>query len=69
LEQFPSLWKEEPDSRKQGHLIGTVQEVVDRVGAYVELGASGFVNWFPDYPNTSSMELFASEVMPHFERG
>ena len=69
LDQFPSLWKEEPESRKQGHLIGTVQEVIDRVGAYIERGASGFVNWFPDYPDTASMELFATEVMPHFERG
>ena len=69
LDDFPSLWKEEPESRRQGHLIGTVQEVVDKIGAYVELGAGGFINWFPDYPDTSSMEMFATEVMPHFERG
>jgi alkanesulfonate monooxygenase SsuD/methylene tetrahydromethanopterin reductase-like flavin-dependent oxidoreductase (luciferase family) len=49
-------------------LIGTPQQVVDRIGEYVALGASGFVLWFPDYPLNDSMELFASEVMPHFER-
>ena len=69
LERFGSLWGEEPDSRRGGNLIGTVSEVIDKIGAYVELGASGFVNWFPDYPATDSMELFAAEVMPHFERG
>jgi hypothetical protein len=46
-----------------------VQEVTDRIGVYAELGASGFVSWFPDYPDAGSMELFAAEVMPHFERG
>jgi len=69
LGQHPSLWKEESESRRQGGLIGTVQEVVDKVGTYIELGASGFVNWYPDYPATDSVERFASEVMPHFERG
>jgi F420-dependent oxidoreductase-like protein len=69
LEQFPSLWGEAPESRREGGLIGTVPEVIDKVGAYVSLGASGFVNWFPDYPATDSMELLAKEVMPHFERG
>jgi alkanesulfonate monooxygenase SsuD/methylene tetrahydromethanopterin reductase-like flavin-dependent oxidoreductase (luciferase family) len=69
LARFPSLWGEAPESRRQGGLIGTAPEVVDKVGTYLGLGASGFVNWYPDYPATDSMELFAAEVMPHFERG
>jgi F420-dependent oxidoreductase-like protein len=69
LEAHPSLWNEAEESRRRGHLIGTVQEVIDRIGVYTELGASGFVSWFPDYPDAGSMELFAAEVMPHFERG
>ncbi|MEX2557204.1 MAG: TIGR03560 family F420-dependent LLM class oxidoreductase [Actinomycetota bacterium] len=69
LTQFPSLWGEAAESRRQGGLIGTAQEVIDKVGTYVELGASGFINWYPDYPATDSVERFATEVMPHFERG
>jgi F420-dependent oxidoreductase-like protein len=67
--KYPSIWGEADDSRRRGHLVGTPQQVVDRIGQYVELGASGFVLWFPGYPSNDSMELFASEVMPHFERG
>jgi len=68
LERHPSIWGQSDDDRRQSHLMGTVQEVVDRIGEYVELGANGFVVWFPDYPSTASMELFAAEVMPHFAR-
>jgi F420-dependent oxidoreductase-like protein len=68
-EKHPSIWGASNEDRRKGHLVGSVQEVIDGIGAYVEAGASGFVVWFPDYPSTGSMELFASEVMPHFERG
>ncbi len=69
LAEHPSLWGEADESRRLGHLIGTPEQVVERIETYVGLGASGFVVWFPDYPSTDSMELFASEVMPHFDRG
>ena len=70
LEQkHPSIWGASNEDRRQGHLVGSVQEVVDRIGLYKDLGAGGFVVWFSDYPSTGSLELFASDVMPHFERG
>jgi F420-dependent oxidoreductase-like protein len=69
LDRYPSLWGEANDSRREGGLIGTVQEVVDKIGTYVELGASGFINWYPDYPSNESMERFAAEVVPHFASG
>jgi F420-dependent oxidoreductase-like protein len=68
-EKHPSIWGASHEDRRKGHLVGTPAQLVDRINQYVGLGASGFVLWFPDYPSTGSMELFASEVMPHFERG
>jgi F420-dependent oxidoreductase-like protein len=69
LERYGPLWEEPKEPWVERNLVGTVQQVVDKIGSYVELGASGFITWFPTYPDTESMELFATEVMPQFPRG
>ncbi len=33
---------------------------------YVDLGCTGFIPWCADYPDTTSLELFATKVMPEF---
>ena len=66
LDAHPSLWGSAEDERLGGHLIGTTQQVIDRVGAYLEAGAGGFVVWCPDFPGTESLERFAAEVIPAF---
>ena len=68
-EKHPSIWGASNEDRRKGHLVGTPSQVAERINEYVDLGAGGFVLWFPDYPATGSMELFASEVIPQFERG
>ena len=47
-------------------LVGTPEQVSEKVQTYVDLGCSGFIPWCSDYPDTESMDLFASEVMPNF---
>ena len=47
-------------------LVGTPEQVSEKVQTYVDLGCTGFIPWCSDYPDTESMDLFASEVMPNF---
>lgn len=64
LDKHPSIFGVPEDQRRESHLIGTVNEVIDRAAAYVQLGCEGFIPWFPDYPSTGSLDLFASDVAP-----
>lgn len=46
------------------HFVGTVEQVAEKVQAYVDAGCREFVCWFRDYPATDSLEAFAREVVP-----
>lgn len=59
-----SITGESEESYRKGHLVGTPQQVAERIATYVELGARSFVMWFPDYPSLETLELFASDVLP-----
>jgi len=45
-------------------LVGTPDEIVDRIGAYAELGATRFYLQVLDLHDLDHLELIASEVMP-----
>ena len=59
-----SLWGEPLESWKAGNLVGTPEQVAEKIQAYVDLGCTGFVPWCSDYPSTESLQLFAEKVMP-----
>ncbi len=61
-----SFWGESVESWTAGNLVGTPEQVAEKVQAYVELGCTGFVPWCSDYPDTESLTLFAEQVMPNF---
>jgi F420-dependent oxidoreductase-like protein len=61
-----SLWGEAFESWRDGNLVGTPEQVCEKIQTYVDLGCTGFIPWCPDYPSTETMDLFASEVMPNF---
>jgi F420-dependent oxidoreductase-like protein len=61
-----SLWGEEFESWRAGNLVGTPEQIAEKVQRYVDLGCTGFIPWCADYPDTTSMELFATKVMPAF---
>jgi F420-dependent oxidoreductase-like protein len=61
-----SLWGEPFDSWAAGNLVGTPEQVSEKVARYVELGCSYFVPWCSDYPEMTTLELFAQQVMPEF---
>jgi F420-dependent oxidoreductase-like protein len=62
----PSLWGGDFDEWRAANLVGTPDEVAEKVQRYVDLGCSGFIPWCSDYPDTTSMELFATHVIPNF---
>jgi F420-dependent oxidoreductase-like protein len=61
-----SLWGEPADRWRAGNLVGTPEQVVEKIQGYVDLGCRGFIPWCADYPDTETLELFAKEVMPAF---
>ncbi|HVV36876.1 MAG TPA: LLM class F420-dependent oxidoreductase [Acidimicrobiales bacterium] len=54
-----SLWGQPFDEWRAGALVGTPDEVAEKVKQYVDLGCTGFFPWTSDYPSTETIELFA----------
>ena len=61
-----SFWGEPFESWRAGNLVGTPEQVAEKIQAYVDLGCTGFVPWCSDYPDTTSVQVFAEKVMPSF---
>ncbi len=45
-------------------IIGTRQEVTDKLKAYKDLGVTEVVCWFMDFPSDRSMRTLATEIRP-----
>lgn len=61
-----SFWGEPFESWSAGNLVGTPEQVSEKIQRYVDAGCRGFVPWCSDYPDTETLELLATEVMPGF---
>ena len=59
-----SFWGEPFESWSAGNLVGTPEQVAERIRTYVDLGCRGFVPWCSDYPDHETMELLATKVIP-----
>jgi alkanesulfonate monooxygenase SsuD/methylene tetrahydromethanopterin reductase-like flavin-dependent oxidoreductase (luciferase family) len=60
-----SLWdRGDPEVYVGENLVGTVEQVAEKVQAFVDAGCREFVLWFRDYPSSDSLEAFASDVAP-----
>jgi F420-dependent oxidoreductase-like protein len=59
-----SFWGEPVESWTAGNLVGTPEQVAEKIRAYVDLGCTGFIPWCSDYPDTTSMRLLAEQVIP-----
>jgi alkanesulfonate monooxygenase SsuD/methylene tetrahydromethanopterin reductase-like flavin-dependent oxidoreductase (luciferase family) len=46
--------------------VGTPEQVAHKIREYVDLGCTGFIPWCSDYPDTETLELLATEVIPEF---
>jgi alkanesulfonate monooxygenase SsuD/methylene tetrahydromethanopterin reductase-like flavin-dependent oxidoreductase (luciferase family) len=40
-------------------LVGTPDQVSEKIAQYVSMGCVGFVPWCADYPETTTLDLFA----------
>ncbi len=61
-----SLWGEDVESWRAGNLVGTPEQVCEKIETYLSLGCRGLVPWCPDYPSLETLELFATKVIPNF---
>jgi F420-dependent oxidoreductase-like protein len=49
-----SFWGEPFDSWSEGNLVGTPEQVCEKIRAYMELGLGGIVAWPSDFPETQT---------------
>ena len=66
VDAVASQFNDDPAAWRNAHLVGTPDQVAERVQQYIDLGCGGFVPWNADYPSTETLELFATRVMPNF---
>lgn len=61
-----SLWGDSAESWRANNLVGTAEQVAEKMQTYIDLGCRGFIPWCADYPDIETLERFATEVIPHF---
>jgi F420-dependent oxidoreductase-like protein len=60
-----NLWGRGPhDDYVRDNLVGTVDQVAEKVQGFVDAGCDEFVLWFRDFPSGESLERFSREVVP-----
>lgn len=66
LEFLASLWGGRPEEIEPGTLIGSVDEVVERIGRLIEVGVTHFIVTARSPFNHRFLEVFARRVIPQF---
>ncbi len=59
-----SFMGEPVESWTAGNLVGTPEQVAEKIRTYVDLGCTGFVPWCADYPDDQTLRLLAEAVTP-----
>ena len=59
-----SFWGEPFDSWRAGNLVGTPEQVLERIDEYRRLDLGGIVAWCSDLPEHETLRLFAEKVLP-----
>jgi alkanesulfonate monooxygenase SsuD/methylene tetrahydromethanopterin reductase-like flavin-dependent oxidoreductase (luciferase family) len=59
-------WREPFESWMEGNLVGTPEQVCERIRQYQAMGCTYLVPWCADYPEDTSLRMFAERVMPEF---
>ncbi|HEY3725034.1 MAG TPA: TIGR03560 family F420-dependent LLM class oxidoreductase [Acidimicrobiia bacterium] len=64
-----NLWgRDDPDGAYvRDNLVGTVDQVAEKVQGFVDAGCRELVLWFRDFPSSESLERFAAEVVPQIQ--
>jgi F420-dependent oxidoreductase-like protein len=61
-----SKWGEPYESWRHNNFVGTPEQVAEKLRTYIDLGCTYFVPWTSDYPDGTTLRLFAEAVMPEF---
>ncbi len=61
-----SLWGEAAEGWRANNLVGTPEQVCEKIQTYLDLGCRGFITWCSDYPDTETLTLLARDVIPQF---
>ena len=61
-----SFWGEPFETWRDNNLVGTPEQVAEKLRAYQALGCGGIVPWVADLPGTETLRVFAEHVMPEF---
>jgi F420-dependent oxidoreductase-like protein len=61
-----SLWGDSAESWRANNLVGTPEQVAEKMQRYIDLGCRGFIPWCADYPDIETLERFATQVIPQF---
>ena len=59
-------WGIAPEQWREKALVGTPEQVSEKIQRYIDAGCTGFIPWCPDYPGTETLTLFAEKVIPNF---
>jgi F420-dependent oxidoreductase-like protein len=59
-----SFFGEPVGSWTEGNLVGTPEQVAEKIQTYVDLGCTGFIPWCSDYPDTETLQLLGTKVIP-----
>jgi len=59
-----STFGEPFESWQAGNLVGTPDQVIERIGLYREMACTSILPWCRDYPATDTLTLFAEQVIP-----
>ena len=59
-----SFWGEPVESWTEGNLVGTPEQVAEKIESYRAIGCGGFVPWCSDYPDTETLRLLGEKVLP-----
>ena len=59
-----SFWGEAVESWTAGNLVGTPEQVAEKINTYVDLGCTGFFPWTSDYPSTETIEAVRPRSHP-----
>ena len=47
-------------------IVGTPETILREIKKYLNIGVTYFTLYFPDLPDTRSLQLFAEHIMHHF---
>jgi F420-dependent oxidoreductase-like protein len=61
-----SLWNEPYEQWVANNLVGTPEQVCEKIRRYEDLGCTYFVPWCSDYPDDTTLRLVAGRVIPEF---